>query len=57
METIENSTGLPRVFEVQAFTMLDHKQGRTRGWRLYSRDWHRRMSGLTWAWFWRTVNE
>ncbi len=36
--------------EVRRFTLREHEQGLTAGWRLAA-GWFERASGLRWAWF------
>ena len=40
----------------QRFTRQSHERGETAGWRFAS-GWHRRDSGLEWAWFTREVED
>jgi len=44
-----------RSYDVQRFTKADHDAGATNGWRFLS-GWHRRASGLQWAWFERMTD-
>ena len=43
-------------FAVRRFTQPEFERGETAGWRLCAR-WHRRASGLRWAWFRREVGD
>ena len=45
-----------RVFDMQRFTREEHERGQTAGWR-FEAGWFVRMSGLTWAWFSREVED
>jgi len=44
------------LFEVRRFTRDEHARGETAGWRFDGR-WHRRASGLEWAWFQREISD
>ncbi len=38
------------------FTLEEIRQGKAAGWS-FAAGWFRRVSGLTWAWFWRPTDE
>ena len=46
----------PQPFEMRRFTRHEHERGDTTGWR-FEAGWFIRMSGLTWAWFSREIEE